>query len=970
MRVLGRIGLGLALLILVLLASLPYLWNWDQYKQPIIAFAQTQLGRNMSIDGAIALHLLPTPSLVINNARLANIEGAPSDSMISAQVVTAKLAWLPLLVGRFTVVGYEIYNGQLNLETTAQGKANWEFALAAPTQENFRDLQVKLHQVNVSFFHAPFSIDHHFHKVEAVAQLSDHAGAMHLESVEGSLPFANDAVRFKGALSQAAEGGQQKLSLNLQSKQFTLISEGAVALPGGTSLFEGTVEVQMTHPTALTQYVTAEDFDEQAMRFTNPVTIKGPIQISRQGVLCETLQVVSSNLASTAKMQVRFGAPAQVTVDWGIEKGDLTPYVDSLRASLAGIIAPRDRLSPVAGYVSDVVHDMVEHLSELMDIKWNIQAKQMSYNGQDIRDIVLHIEVKGGIMRVQPCQAQLPYGTTLALNGAVVSHGARPIFQGTLDITGNELGSLLTWMDIQIHDEKPVPADGKDAAVTTSTPNIVNAELFKQFSFESEITLTANEIRISRLQALVNAFEVSGEWVMKRGKVPMVNATLTVENLDLDAYSLTGPLQKTLLAYSPQGDSFKKETYQWLMDIPFEADIEVNFDELKLQGAAIENVDVAFHIATGTLTLNHLSLMAGNFDASAKLVLDLRGYSPILNVEVYGKSFDTTILKQFLPPPAVAANPVTSSVWSKERFTYPGLYLLDGSLKINLGELRTRAGTLQKFLLEGRFSNRALDIVTLKCQLASGDLSTKGQVQFKPLRAQLAFGIANARLGQLLPVLDPTIEMDGYASTSGTASFGGETVYDIIASLQVSASVAIRNLITRAFDFDHFIAAVEDGKFTTPEKVPDLALASQNMAAPATIYNVDGTVIGGEGSLTMQNIVFDTRRVKGNLAGRMNLKDLSLDFYSKVAYTDHQTAAPINFDLRMSGAFAAPILTFGLDQVTKAVTDRVTRAANAPQQKQAPGVPQQYVPQQYVPQPNVMPSPWGGIPQPPPPPPQ
>ena len=94
-------GLLVALVALVLIV--PGFMNWNQYRALIQSEAAAATGRAVEIDGDIRIQLIPAPRLVIENARLANIEGASSADMVTLKRLEVHVALAPLFSGAVRV---------------------------------------------------------------------------------------------------------------------------------------------------------------------------------------------------------------------------------------------------------------------------------------------------------------------------------------------------------------------------------------------------------------------------------------------------------------------------------------------------------------------------------------------------------------------------------------------------------------------------------------------------------------------------------------------------------------------------------------------------------------------------------------------------------------------------------------------------------------------------------------------------
>ena len=101
-----KVFIGVVAVVLILLATaliVPSFIDWNDYKDEIAAKAGKVTGRELDIGGDIRLTLLPAPTLVVTDVRLANIDGAADAEMIRLKSLEVRVALAPLLAGEIQV---------------------------------------------------------------------------------------------------------------------------------------------------------------------------------------------------------------------------------------------------------------------------------------------------------------------------------------------------------------------------------------------------------------------------------------------------------------------------------------------------------------------------------------------------------------------------------------------------------------------------------------------------------------------------------------------------------------------------------------------------------------------------------------------------------------------------------------------------------------------------------------------------
>ena len=84
-------------------------------------------GRDLVLDGPIALSLLPTPTVTLSGVKFFNVPGSKNPNMVEVKSVTVKPSLLALLTGNIEVSEVTLVEPKIVLEINAEGKPNWEF---------------------------------------------------------------------------------------------------------------------------------------------------------------------------------------------------------------------------------------------------------------------------------------------------------------------------------------------------------------------------------------------------------------------------------------------------------------------------------------------------------------------------------------------------------------------------------------------------------------------------------------------------------------------------------------------------------------------------------------------------------------------------------------------------------------------------------------------------------------------------
>ena len=129
------IALAVVLVVLIgVLIALPALVPADRIKDEVMAGVKSATGRELSIQGKVAVSAFPSLSVQVGNVALANPPGYTAKDLIRLGAVDVRLKLLPLMGGKIEVDSFVLVDPVIALETDRQGKGNWVFdaAPAAP----------------------------------------------------------------------------------------------------------------------------------------------------------------------------------------------------------------------------------------------------------------------------------------------------------------------------------------------------------------------------------------------------------------------------------------------------------------------------------------------------------------------------------------------------------------------------------------------------------------------------------------------------------------------------------------------------------------------------------------------------------------------------------------------------------------------------------------------------------------------
>ena len=117
----------LSLLALAILIFAGVTIDLSKFRGAVETSIEAALDREISIDGPVYLEFSNWPAIDIEDIKLANVEGASKPDMLAAGLARLQIGLFPILKGEIEIAEVSLEDVALNLETDAEGKANWIF---------------------------------------------------------------------------------------------------------------------------------------------------------------------------------------------------------------------------------------------------------------------------------------------------------------------------------------------------------------------------------------------------------------------------------------------------------------------------------------------------------------------------------------------------------------------------------------------------------------------------------------------------------------------------------------------------------------------------------------------------------------------------------------------------------------------------------------------------------------------------
>lgn len=653
-----------------LVLAAPALVDWTAYKDEIAAQVSEATGRPLELAGRIRLSLLPVPTLVVQDVRLAGPPGATEPVMARLKELDVSVAVWPLLSGRIQVESVTLVEPVFVLEVLADGRFNWDFngtrprgATRPPAAGGLAGAisfdQVTVEQGTIVYRDAVRGQTETITDVNARVVASSLAGPLQAQGdftlrglplkgdvnvgrlSEGTaaslrigvtLPDADATVRFAGIISGAAMGGDSAPGVRLQ---------GEVRAEGD----------DLARTLALLGPITGS---VPAGAPAQPFTLKAAVEAAPGTIRLSALETVVGDSHASGSASYRAGQPAQAAVSLLVNRLDIDgwqqraaqrpPSLPSLSLNTAGRTAADGNGKGRSGATPPFPAFGWPAFPAGMETHVDLAAESVTWNGAPVQKLRVEGMVTEDAVTLERVAAQLPGGTDIALAGTVMRAGGAPSASVRLLAGTASLRSLLGWLKV---DTAPVPA----------------ARLGKA-AVEAQIDARPGLVEIRGLDLSVDDSRMTGglSYAAPGGtrSRPALGVTLDINRLDLDSYRQPPPAPAAETRQTKSGNGLARGTPP-APSRPLDgvdANLTLSVGELTAGGVPVRGARLDATVAKGALTIRQarvedLAGVSGQVQGTLGSVMPFQG----ADLAVTAQAHSLAGLSRLVPWPAGAPSP-------------------------------------------------------------------------------------------------------------------------------------------------------------------------------------------------------------------------------------------------------------------------------------------------------------------------
>jgi uncharacterized protein involved in outer membrane biogenesis len=424
-------GILLALVVTAALAA-PYVVPWNNYRTELETFGRKLTGRDVTIDGDIAVKLFPWPQLQARQVAIGNPDGFSDAAFVKADAMRVRLSLGGLFNGSIDVQSVEIEKPEVNLLRSATGDVNWVFTPQEQVAGQGLLSRVKLDQILVSHGILSFDDLRNGHSVV----LTDLDATLSAQSILGPWRSKGSArwsdVAFDVSVVTSAKEVEQPLKFTVKVTPQDL-AYPQTALEGAWDgvNFKGAVRVDPQE---------SKGEKQSAEGAFKPLTMQALVEASAQRLSLLKIKITPSDKKDSGTLiegdaVVEFGSQAMARLDLKSPRIDLDPLGGS-----SAIRQWRD-----GGFLS-VANQLLLHTPVKFIADYKFSVNVLTSGGQALNDVHLTGSLQKEALRVHEFVAELPGRSIGVFDGILFPGQAAAQLAGKFKFESADSRAFLSWL--------------------------------------------------------------------------------------------------------------------------------------------------------------------------------------------------------------------------------------------------------------------------------------------------------------------------------------------------------------------------------------------------------------------------------------------------------------------------------------------------------------------------------------------
>ena len=608
MKFLYGILVLLALVVAALFLVPPFL-DWEQFKPEITERLEAVAGRKLSIDGPIAVSILPSPTITAADVRVLNAPGAAAQEMARIKTLDLALALGPLLRGEVAITSLKMVEPVIELGLLPDGRPNWRLestadaqaespAAGAPESAAFEPARIDAATIRngvIVYRRADGRSAERIERIDAMLSARTLDGPFR---AEGRFSLRGRAIVFR--LATGTIGRDRAMPISLEAtfggERGNALFEGTVRGTDGIPSFDGSVRVQAPHFGAL---LSALDVGRDALPeapLASVFSAKGTLSASLDGVAARELQLRLGESQANGALSWQGGGVPSLDAKIALNRIDLDRYLPAGDGPETEPAAGTDGAGSATGAKPlDALQTVLESIRQATpgDLAGTLDLTVGTFIWRQgvIRQARTSLALDNGALTIRQASALLP-GAAVSFTGRLTKGGDDPWLDGMAEIAADDLRAVLSWLAADV--------------------DAVSADRLRHLDASAAFAAHSDRISASDIDIRVDTTRIAGNASLETGMRPRLAARLAVDAVNIDAYlpaagAQPAPETGATNAAAQEAAPGQAGDGGWTALAEIDADVELRIDALTYDGVRLAGLDLDAALEDGDLSVRRAS---------------------------------------------------------------------------------------------------------------------------------------------------------------------------------------------------------------------------------------------------------------------------------------------------------------------------------------------------------------------------
>jgi hypothetical protein len=486
----------------------PLYVDWNTYRAEFEDYGGKVTGRAVTIEGPIEARLFPWPVLVLNEVKVANLEGALAANLMEAGRIEMGMSLAPLMSGQIEVDTIAVDSPVFAFERLASGAASWTIepdrslpALIDPDRVLVSEISISNGTVLVAD-----------HRRDGLVRIDEFAGSLSAPSLSG--PW-----RLRGTASHAGSPFEINLSTGrLVSGEATRVGlrispaagagviysfDGEVARPEGKPL-KGAVKIIPTRERG------KDNAETGFPRFEVKANIEADFDaVALTGIEASPAFDTDPGNFITGAAHIDLGG--RIAVEAGLS---------TARIDLGRMLGRRGRALMQSEGAFEALGLFLARTPEALELRVDLAAASVVAGGDTLDASRLRFALDNQRLRIDELTTAMPGQTRTRFSGLLVYGGGEPLMSGDVSVESVSLRDFVEWA-----------APDQRRAISQ-----VWSGSRGRLMLDAKLDVSSSGVRLSEVDATLDDAHFGGSLSSQAGPDRRLAVRIDADRLDLDRY--------------------------------------------------------------------------------------------------------------------------------------------------------------------------------------------------------------------------------------------------------------------------------------------------------------------------------------------------------------------------------------------------------------------------------------------------